>query len=68
MNVPPCKKDGVPCPKRELGCHSKCDEYLEYAQSRFDISEKRKHRNERDSLAIDGINRTKRYKHCQKWR
>ena len=32
MQKPPCKKNGVDCPKRTIGCHSSCKEYIEYAE------------------------------------
>lgn len=26
MNLPPCKD----CPNREIGCHSKCEKYIQF--------------------------------------
>jgi hypothetical protein len=28
--MPPCKKDGVDCPKRQVGCRSTCKEYVRW--------------------------------------
>lgn len=28
----PCKKDGIECPKRVMGCRKTCPEYAEYEQ------------------------------------
>ena len=27
MTLPPCKPDGIECPRRYIGCHSECEEY-----------------------------------------
>lgn len=29
---PPCKKDGVDCPKRELGCRAACSEWKAFRE------------------------------------
>ena len=26
----PCKRNGIDCPKRQMGCHDDCKEYQEY--------------------------------------
>lgn len=28
----PCKPDGVDCPRRTLGCHSKCKDFADYKE------------------------------------
>lgn len=30
MKKPPCKKDGIECPRRYFGCRSECPEYSDY--------------------------------------
>lgn len=27
MNLPPCKPDGIECPRRYNGCRAECEEY-----------------------------------------
>lgn len=34
MNNAPCKKNGVDCPNRVLGCHDHCKEYQAFAAER----------------------------------
>lgn len=34
MRTSPCRKEGVPCQKRFLGCHDTCKEYLEFVAER----------------------------------
>ena len=37
MKTPHCKKNGIDCPNRFLGCHDSCKEYQEYAAEREKI-------------------------------
>ena len=37
---PPCKKDGVDCPRREVGCQGKCEEYKEFTKARQELSKR----------------------------
>lgn len=40
--LPPCKKDGVPCDKRHVGCHSTCEGYQAYKAEADRIAKNRK--------------------------
>ncbi len=42
MNPCPCKKGGIDCPKRYLGCHSECKEYQEWSEERAEMNKRRK--------------------------
>lgn len=35
---PPCKKNGVDCPRREVGCQGKCEEYKAFHEARLELS------------------------------
>ena len=37
----PCKKNGIDCPKRVIGCHDNCKEYQDFAAEREAIRNKR---------------------------
>ena len=39
MMASPCWKDGKDCPKRSVGCHSACPDYLAFAEERRALSE-----------------------------
>ena len=47
MNIAPCKD----CKDRHVGCHSKCDKYLEYKKE----LQKAKHREKIDKKIEDDI-------------
>lgn len=32
--TPPCKKNGVDCRNRTVGCQSRCEAYAEYAKAK----------------------------------
>ena len=66
--MPPCKPNGIPCPKREIGCHGRCKEYLMYVEERKAISDARELRNALDTMTIQGINRIKHIKYRKKRR
>ena len=34
MDNAPCKKNGIDCPNRVLGCHDTCKEYQAFAEER----------------------------------
>lgn len=48
------------CKKRELNCHSKCQEYLEYKAERNRISDLRKRDSELTGFIIEHRARTKK--------
>ena len=68
MNKPPCKPNGLPCPRREPGCHGRCKEYIKYTEERKKISDAREMRNAVDSVTMQGINRVRHYKYRKKRR
>ena len=35
---PPCRKNGVDCPRREVGCQGKCEEYRIFREERIELS------------------------------
>lgn len=44
MMRPPCKTDGIDCPRRYIGCRAECERYLEWlARHDAAIQNKRKH-------------------------
>jgi hypothetical protein len=61
MTKPPCKVDGVNCPKRYIGCHADCEAYHKW----MDVHAKEKQArylyysktNDADSMAKDTIHR-----------
>ena len=40
--LPPCKKDGVDCPKRQVGCHSTCQEFIDWEKEHVATREARR--------------------------
>ena len=60
----PCTRD---CPKRHIGCHSDCPDYIEWSQKR--IERKRAERNQKevqrnlDQYEVDRRKRLKKYWH-----
>lgn len=39
MKMPPCEKD---CPRREPGCHARCQSYISWSEEREKVKEKRR--------------------------
>lgn len=53
----------IDCEKREIGCHGKCEPYLEYNRQMRVICEKRKKANDANSVHSEFIAQNiKRYK------
>lgn len=53
-NRPPCFK----CTDRQAGCHSKCDRYIEYSNSREEVYNNRKSRVESDNYIVKTVEKT----------
>lgn len=63
MRYPPCKKDGVDCERRHVGCHGECDEYREWKRYHdADLEGRRNNRNPADEFLIDQQLRVKKRK------
>lgn len=69
MAIAPCKKAGVDCPKRAVGCHDTCPEYLDFLEQKRAESEiiHKSRRAEDDYVAskvkfIDRVKKQKGYK------
>ena len=59
MLKPPCKKDNIDCPKRTLGCHSTCKEYIAFKRANAEeANARRKQKQIEDQLTRDEIRRS----------
>ncbi len=47
MLKPPCKRN---CPNRQVGCHSRCEEYREYATVVGEARERRNRFKEQEAI------------------
>jgi hypothetical protein len=57
MTIPPCKPNGIECPRRYIGCRAECEEYHKWLakhDEECDRERQRKHaENDADSFSID---------------
>lgn len=60
MIMPPCKKDGFPCTKREVGCQSTCPEMQEYLKKVNDANTTRRRVKMLDLYVADSRKRLKK--------
>lgn len=51
MNLPPCKD----CPNREIGCHSKCEKYIQFKNDLKKDKAKEKAEKKMESFILEGI-------------
>lgn len=46
MTKPPCKPDGIECPRRYIGCRAECEQYHEWLlQHEAELQNKREYHN-----------------------
>lgn len=50
---PPCYADGKACSRRQVGCHSKCEEYITWSSERQKALEIRRDAAERERQIIE---------------
>jgi len=57
MTIPPCKPNGIECPRRYIGCRAECEEYHKWMakhEEECDRERQMKHaENDADSFSID---------------
>lgn len=65
MTLPPCKKDGIDCPRRYIGCRAECKEWHDWLaihESEKEAQRKDKH-NPADDFLIKQQERVKLARH-----
>ena len=60
---PPCERD---CPRRTVGCHTKCAPYLEYEEAKQEEYRARETELNRDAYTADAAKRRKRVERLRK--
>lgn len=50
IRKPPCKKDGIPCPRRCPGCQDHCEELAKFQAAVREDTQRR-----REQMMIDGF-------------
>lgn len=50
MRKPPCKKDGIPCPRRCPGCQDHCEELAKFQAAVREDTQRR-----REQMKVDGF-------------
>ena len=65
MNLPPCKPDGIDCPRRYIGCRAECEEYHKWLAVHDEEKEKQRRNkfNPADDFLIEQQARVKRARH-----
>ena len=65
MKKPPCKVDGIECPRRYIGCRAECEEYHKWLAIHDAEKEKRRQNkvNPADDFLIGQQARVKRARH-----
>ncbi len=65
MNLPPCKPDGIECPRRYVGCRAECEEYHKWLAKHDEVKEKlqRNKFNPADDFLIEQQARVKKARH-----
>jgi len=65
MNLPPCKHDGIECPRRYIGCRAECEEYHKWLAIHDEEKEKQRRNkfNPADDFLIEQQARVKKARH-----
>ena len=65
MNLPPCKPDGIDCPRRYVGCRAECEEYHKWLAVHDEEKEKQRRNkfNPADDFLIEQQARVKKARH-----
>lgn len=65
MTRPPCKPDGMDCPRRYIGCRAECEEYHKWLSVHDEEKEKlrRNKSNPADDFLIEQQARVKKARH-----
>ena len=65
MKKPPCKVDGIDCPRRYIGCRAECEEYHKWLAIHDEEKEKQRRNksNPADDFLIGQQARVKRARH-----
>ena len=65
MKKPPCKVDGIDCPRRYIGCRAECEEYHKWLAIHDEEKEKlrRNKLNPADDFLIEQQARVKKARH-----
>ena len=65
MKKPPCKVDGIDCPRRYIGCRAECEEYHKWLAKHDEEKEKTRRNkfNPADDFLIGQQARVKKARH-----
>ena len=65
MTKPPCKPDGIDCPRRYIGCRAECEEYHKWLAIHAEENEKLRQSklNQADDFLIEQKARVKKARH-----
>lgn len=65
MTLPPCKPDGIECPRRYIGCRAECEEYHKWLAIHDEEKEKQRRNklNPADDFLIEQQARVKKARH-----
>ena len=65
MTRPPCKPDGIDCPRRYIGCRAECEEYHKWLAVHDEEKEKQRRNkfNLADDFLIEQQARVKKARH-----
>lgn len=65
MTLPPCKPDGMDCPRRYIGCRAECEEYHKWLAIHDTEKEKQRRNklNPADDFLIEQQARVKKARH-----
>lgn len=65
MTLPPCKPDGIECPRRYIGCRAECEEYHKWLAVHDTEKEKQRRNklNPADDFLIEQQSRVKKARH-----
>lgn len=65
MTLPPCKPDGIDCPRRYIGCRAECEEYNKWLAIHDEEKEKQRRNkfNPADDFLIEQQARVKKARH-----
>ena len=65
MTLPPCKPNGIDCPRRYIGCRAECEEYHKWLAKHDEENEKlrRNKFNPADDFLIEQQARVKKARH-----
>ena len=51
---PPCKTDGIECPRRYIGCRADCEAYHDWL-AKHEAEKKRERKNREYEMEVDGF-------------